>query len=94
MSIKVPNQSAIISMAFTMMMAIFSAPANAQSLKEQIVGTWLAVSQYVDQDGKKLEPFGTNPKGIEVSAFKVSWPCGAEAAERRRHGSGEDHERA
>jgi hypothetical protein len=39
---------------------------SAQSLKEQIIGTWLAVSQYVDQDGKKLEPFGSEPKGLVV----------------------------
>jgi Lipocalin-like domain len=37
-----------------------------QSLKEQIVGTWSAVSQYVEQDGKKLEPFGSDPKGMVV----------------------------
>ena len=37
-----------------------------QGLKEQIVGTWTPVSQYVDQDGKRLEPFGPNPKGIVV----------------------------
>jgi len=37
-----------------------------QGLKEQIVGTWTPVSQYVDQDGKRLEPFGTNPKGIVI----------------------------
>lgn len=30
------------------------------------MGTWTAVSQYVDQDGKKLEPFGPNPKGVVV----------------------------
>lgn len=35
-------------------------------LKEQIVGTWTPVSQYVDQDGKRLEPFGPDPKGIVV----------------------------
>ena len=45
---------------------LVSVPAHAQSLKAQIVGTWTAVSQYVDQDGKKLEPFGANPKGIVV----------------------------
>src|SRR5450631_1263199 len=39
---------------------------TAQSLKDQIVGTWAAVSQYVDQDGKKLEPFGADPKGLVV----------------------------
>jgi len=37
-----------------------------QGLKEQIVGTWTPVSQYVDQDGKRLEPFGSNPKGIVI----------------------------
>jgi len=36
------------------------------ALAQQIVGTWIAVSQYVDQDGKKLEPFGSNPKGMVV----------------------------
>ena len=48
--------------------AIFLAPlcTNAEGLRQQIVGTWLAVSQYVDQDGKKLEPFGANPKGMAV----------------------------
>lgn len=30
------------------------------------MGTWSAVSQYVDQDGKILEPFGSNPKGMVV----------------------------
>jgi len=42
------------------------AQSQSQSLKREIVGTWTAVSQYVDQDGKKIEPFGSNPKGIVV----------------------------
>src|ERR1700686_842597 len=50
--------------------AILSEGSHAQpqsrSLKEEIVGTWSAVSQYVDQDGKKLEPFGSDPKGMAV----------------------------
>ena len=29
-------------------------------------GTDFPLSQYVDQDGKRLEPFGPNPKGIVV----------------------------
>jgi hypothetical protein len=43
-----------------------SGPLNAQQpgLRDQIVGTWSAVSQYVDQDGRKIEPFGANPKGM------------------------------
>jgi len=42
------------------------AQAQSRSLKDEIVGTWSAVSQHVDQDGKRLEPFGPNPKGIVV----------------------------
>jgi len=40
--------------------------ANAEGLGKEIVGTWIAVSQYVDQDGKRVEPFGANPKGMVV----------------------------
>jgi hypothetical protein len=44
-----------------------SAPAaNADTLKEKIVGTWSAVSQYVDQNGNRLEPFGPDPKGMVI----------------------------
>jgi hypothetical protein len=50
--------------------AVLSEGSHAQpqphNLKEQIVGTWSAVSQYVDQDGKRLEPFGSSPKGMAV----------------------------
>ena len=50
--------------------ALLSEGAHPQpqrrSLQEDIVGTWSAVSQYVDQDGKRLEPFGSNPKGLAV----------------------------
>jgi len=44
----------------------FMPVAKADGLKEQIVGMWLPVSQYVDQGGKKLEPFGSSPKGMVV----------------------------
>ncbi|MBN3785874.1 lipocalin-like domain-containing protein [Burkholderia sp. Ac-20353] len=40
--------------------------ARAQTLREQVVGTWLPVSQYVEQDGKRQEPFGNDPKGIVI----------------------------
>jgi lipocalin-like protein len=52
--------------AFAVMGVLLSGVSNAQTLKQQIVGTWTAVSQYVDQDGKKVEPFGSNPKGMVV----------------------------
>ncbi|CAM3868970.1 lipocalin-like domain-containing protein [Roseateles saccharophilus] len=38
----------------------------AASLRDQIVGRWEPVSQYVDQNGKRLEPFGAQPKGSVV----------------------------
>jgi lipocalin-like protein len=66
MSNRAQNQGGNLAVAFAMVIALLSGTANAQSLKEQIVGTWIAVSQYVDQDGKKLEPFGAYPKGIVV----------------------------
>ena len=58
--------SGVRSVAFAVIGVCLAEASNAQSLKEQIVGTWTAVSQYVDQGGKKLEPFGSNPKGMVV----------------------------
>ena len=46
--------------------AFLSEAANAQNLGMQVVGTWIAVSQYVEQDGKRVEPFGSSPKGMVV----------------------------
>ena len=42
-------------------------PATAQSLKEQVVGTWELVSLVVHQGEKKVELFGPNPRGIQVT---------------------------
>jgi hypothetical protein len=39
--------------------------ASAQTAKD-VVGTWTMVSNVTDQSGKKIEPFGANPKGIMV----------------------------
>jgi hypothetical protein len=33
------------------------------SLAQKTVGTWAVASQYVEQDGKRLQPFGDKPKG-------------------------------
>ena len=52
--------------AIAMASALVSGAANAQNLGKQVVGTWIAVSQYVDQDGKRVEPFGSSPKGMVV----------------------------
>ena len=37
---------------------------KADSLKQQLVGNWLVVAQSVEKDGKKIERFGSTPKGI------------------------------
>src|SRR5512140_3627726 len=66
MNTRAMNPCGMFPVAFAMTIALLCGSANAQSLKEQVVGTWIAVSQYVDQDGKKVEPFGANPKGIVV----------------------------
>jgi hypothetical protein len=58
--------SGMLSVANATAIACVSVTANAQTLEKQIVGTWIAVSQYVDQGGKKLEPFGPDPKGMVV----------------------------
>jgi len=33
------------------------------ALAQQIQGSWVLVSQYVEQDGKRTEAFGSNPRG-------------------------------
>jgi len=40
------------------------AQQKAGNLKQQLVGTWSLVAQYVDQNGKRVERFGSTPKGI------------------------------
>ncbi len=36
------------------------------SLAQQIQGTWVLVSMHNEQDGKKSEPYGPNPRGVQV----------------------------
>ena len=44
-----------------------NALAQQKSLKEQLVGTWTAVSwEQVNKDGSSLQRFGAHPKGINV----------------------------
>jgi Lipocalin-like domain len=70
MSWKIPSRHAqfltgglIASLAFFGPVKAQNAPSSA-TLQEEIVGTWAVVSQYVDQDGKKVELFGENPNGV------------------------------
>lgn len=60
-----------LSIARTMTIACVAAvivgtPATAASLKEQIVGAWTVVSVVNEQDGKKAELFGPQPKGLFI----------------------------
>ena len=48
-------------------LACMTSPAHAQSLKDQVVGTWTLVSNYAERaDGTRLQTFGKDPKGIAV----------------------------
>ena len=42
------------------------AQQTAKVLKQQIVGTWSLAEQWAEQDGKKTQRFGPNPKGIAI----------------------------
>ncbi len=50
--------------------ALLATDSRAQQkpaeLRQQMVGTWSLVEQWVEQDGKKIQRFGTNPKGIAM----------------------------
>ena len=56
----------ILSVVFAVISIYLSGTSNAQSLKEQIVGTWTAVTQYVDRGGRRVDSFGSNPKGMVI----------------------------
>ncbi len=39
---------------------------EADSLAKQMQGTWILVSWYNEQDGKKMESYGPNPRGLHI----------------------------
>ena len=39
------------------------AQQTAANMKQQLVGTWIVTSQYVQQGDKRVEAFGSQPKG-------------------------------
>jgi hypothetical protein len=57
-------------MAVLLSSAVVATEARAQQkssdLRQQMVGTWSLVEQWVEQDGKKVQRFGANPKGIAI----------------------------
>ncbi len=42
------------------------AKEKASTLVKQVQGSWTLVSVYVEQDGKKIEPFGSQPRGFLI----------------------------
>lgn len=57
-------------MAVFLGVAVLASDAFAQQkpaeLRQQMVGTWSLSEQWVEQDGKKIQRFGANPKGIAM----------------------------
>ena len=48
-------------------LGLIGGEASAQSLKQQIVGTWdFVVAEITGADGKKSFPFGETPKGVLI----------------------------
>jgi hypothetical protein len=67
------NRNAILGIgaaaAFALTMLAGDATAQQKSLKDQLVGTWTAVSTVQTRpDGSKVEPFTNNPKGVFMFA--------------------------
>lgn len=42
------------------------AQPKPSELRQQMVGTWSLSEQWVEQEGKKIQRFGANPKGIAI----------------------------
>jgi hypothetical protein len=42
------------------------AQEKAVTLAQQVQGSWTLVALYVEQDGKKIEPFGSKPRGSMI----------------------------
>lgn len=64
------NRRSVVTVCAATILALASLPSStvAQSLKEQLVGTWTVVSVVNELDGKKVEPFGPKPVGYFMFA--------------------------
>jgi hypothetical protein len=58
-----PFPKGFIASTLATMMVVGAAVGQQNTLKEQIVGTWMVLSLINETNGKKIEPFGPNPKG-------------------------------
>lgn len=52
--------------AIALSLTALALPVQAESLREQLVGTWELVSLTVNQGDRKIDLFGTAPRGIQV----------------------------
>ena len=58
---------AALSLVAAFALGLIGGEASAQSLKQQIVGTWdFVVAEITGADGKKSFPFGETPKGVLI----------------------------
>jgi hypothetical protein len=63
-NVKTPLVAGIL---FTSLVAVHAqAQQKPAELRQLIVGTWLLSEQWVEQEGKKIHRFGTNPKGLAM----------------------------
>jgi hypothetical protein len=58
--------SRIVTASALVLGGAFSGETSAQVSKDQLVGSWSLVSLTLNQDGKKREPFGSNPTGLMI----------------------------
>jgi hypothetical protein len=49
------------------------AKEKAGTLAKQAQGSWTLVSVYIEQEGKKIEPFGSQPKGVVTITPDGRW---------------------
>ena len=80
---------------------LFSMPAAAQGLQEKLAGTWIVESVVNEQDGKRIEPFGPNPKGYFIFtrdghySFQIVRPDRIKfAANNKNRGTAEENRQA
>jgi hypothetical protein len=65
------NRRSILSISAMTVIGLALLPSSAlsqqRSLKDRLVGTWTQVSvELTLPNGSKLQPFGANPKGVQV----------------------------
>ena len=61
------NRRSALRLAAMMALLFLGVQTLAQSAQDQLVGTWMLVSVYIEgPDGSRSDPFGANPTGILI----------------------------